>query len=133
MRDGLIVWCPYTNPVPGRIHDIRVAREITGVVTELEEWELMVCDKGYQGLDNAVVPIRGSWAPEHLEFNGWLYSIRSLIERSIGRIKTFKCLTEKWRHDLYYHPCAFQVCAQLANLTIRAHPLIQHDHSLIDI
>jgi hypothetical protein len=132
MRDGLIVWCPYTNPIPGRMHDVRLAREVTEVINELEPWEMIVCDRGYQGLERAIVPVRSASTPEDHLYNSWLHNIRSVVERCIGRIKTFRCLTTRWRHDLKYHPCAFQVCAQLTNLSILAHPLFHRDHSLID-
>jgi len=127
IRDGLIVWCPVMEPVPGRIHDKTLAETITHVVERLEDWEVIVCDKGYQGMDGTIRPIKGRNSSNFLAYNAWIDGVRSVVERSIERIKRFRCLKFQWRHNLFDHPCAFRVCASLANLSIRRRGLRRDD------
>lgn len=122
---GRIVWCPWKLAVPGSVHDKRLM-DLTGYEEGLAPGEWGMGDKGYIGAARLLCPFKGKWAnllPDQQQFNRELGQLRVLVERTIGRIKTFKCLVAKWHHHLDLHPFAFAVCAHLTNISLIDSPL----------
>ena len=87
-----------------------------------------MADLGYLGFDDVVVPCKRvsptiPLTPAQVAFNQELSSYWVLVENTIGRIKTFKCISSVFRHDLHDHATFFNVCAQLTNIQLRIRPL----------
>lgn len=100
------------------------------------EDELLICDKGYVGMPKTLHPIkkpRGrQLTPEERVYNNCITDIRVVNEDAISRIKRFRCLSVAWRNDLRLHPYAFNLCAHLANMFMKRHPVVG-ENTLIDI
>lgn len=130
-RDGLIVWAYVDQAVPGRVHDSRLARQYSNILEAMGEDEWLICDKGYQGMARTFSPVKNHQSrplrPEERLYNNAITDIRIINENAIKRIKTFQCLEVRWRHHLDYHPFAFNLCANLANLTIVQFPLTKNN------
>ena len=125
---GLFHWVQ--GPSPGSEHDINMLRYFA-LEDRLFDGEFVLADKGYQGHQLCVVPYRGhGYGSYHHNcdkcvYNFRLSSVRIIIERAFGRIKIFRCLSTKWRHDLRLHPVAFHFIAALCNVINKYHPLLK--------
>eukprot|EP00732_Lithocolla_globosa_P000763 Lithocolla_globosa_v1_NODE_290_length_4624_cov_1165.781571.p2 type:complete len:303 gc:universal NODE_290_length_4624_cov_1165.781571:1257-2165(+) len=121
IRDGVIVFISRMG-APGSIHDLTVYRK--GLLPAMIHiFEHLLADKAYicNGLP-FVTPYKGN--PCYLsdferKFNCFMSTFRVIVERTIGRMKSFSCLRQQWRHDLDLHHIAFSVCAHLTNINIR--------------
>ena len=67
---------------------------------------------------------------EQARFNEELGSKRVLVENTIGRVKTFRCMSTTFRHDIHIHSTFFNVCAQLTNIRLRVDPLREDDEEI---
>ena len=133
---GLFHWV--RGPSPGSEHDITMLR-CYGLEYRLHlaDGELVLADKGYQGHKACVVPYRGhGYGNYHqncnqCEYNFKLSSTRIIIERAFSRVKNFRCLSTRWRHDLRLHPVAFCFVAALCNIINKFHPLLKSYLSVV--
>ena len=91
-------------------------------------------DKGYQGAANLLTPKKKTslraLTPEETEANRLIGIARVTVERIIGRLKSFRCLSTPWRSSIYSHPKWFKVLANIVNLSLDIHPLIQEPHEI---
>jgi hypothetical protein len=123
--NGFICWI--AGPIPGRYHDITLCRTY-GIVANrdlLQDGELCWADKGYVGEDLFVTPFKNPSTDNQLQWNHWVHSHRWIVENVLERLKNFKCLAVRWRHDRALHPVAFKVIASLINLEMYFHPVRQ--------
>lgn len=121
---GEIMWI--RGPWPGPANDKTVLDSLPNNI--LQPGEMMYGDKGYQGHPRCWTPFKGralALSLEQWQWNQYLHYIRVRVENSIARVKQFKCLSHKWRNDLELHPVAFAVCAQIAAVSCRVHPVRQ--------
>jgi len=96
----------------------------SGLLDRLGPDEWTVRDKGYVGLENAMVPVKG----RHLNvdervWNSAINSVRVEVERCINEVKVFDCLRVPWRHDVTLHGKVFGICGHLANIRMETEPL----------
>jgi len=56
-------------------------------------------------------------------WNDYLNSVRAVVENAIGRVKVFKCLSERWRHGERVHKIVFTIIANIVNLDVMLHPI----------
>ena len=124
---GNFVWV--RGPSPGSEHDLVMFR-LFGLSDRLESGELVLGDKGYQGHGKCIVPYKNHGYRHYhdtcvrCKFNFKLCGVRIVIERAFSRIKNFRCLSTRWRHDLKLHPVAFYFIAEICNILNKLHPCI---------
>ncbi len=122
ITDGKIV--SIEGPRTGSAHDVSIWKgsSFKGL---LKENEFVLGDKGYQGDEVIIVP----WKKNQLVFMyQWAFNLyhahyRITVERTLGRMKFFKCLQVRWRHELSLHHIAFYVIANIVNIDLFFHPL----------
>ena len=124
---GLFHWV--CGPSPGSEHDLNMLYHY-GLEHYLCASELVLADKGYQGHSMCVVPYRGHGYMKHhghhcakCNYNFELSSVRIIVERAFSRLKSFRCLSTRWRHALELHNYAFFFIAELCNITNKFQPL----------
>lgn len=122
IKTGEIAWI--FGGVPGSVHDLTIARN-SGILNLLDEGELIMADKAYVGQWQFVTPFKRTETQEKVEFNLELGRVREIVEHSLGRIKKFRCLSTKWRHNLNLHHIAFYVVASLINIEFFFSPVKQ--------
>ena len=90
MAKDQIVW--YSGGCWGSTHDMKIARQ--SFVRELREGEAVVGDKAYQGSYWFISPFKGELEPGSVKgkFNSVLEKERKRVERTIRRLKIWKCL-----------------------------------------
>jgi len=127
--------CYIGGPVPGSMNDIRAIRESGFLATLRSENldEIILADKGYQGLTNCITPIKAKknaeLSPEELSFNEVISSVRYIVECSIGRMKIFNLLNQRYRKGylkLQKHAKLFHICAHITNISLAREPLQYH-------
>lgn len=104
----------------------------TKIISKLQQWERALVDKGYLGLKQGLVPIKGRWdlLPKWAQvWNSAIGSVRVDVERVINVIKTWDALRIPWRHDRALHPHVFNVCSHLANTKMRFEPIRNYANS----
>jgi len=130
--DGRIV--DVCGPFPCTVHDKKIldAWQVSHG-SQFEKQELMAADKGYIGQALCMVPLKTNqtFTKNDSFYNIILGSVRCIVEQAIGRIKIFRCLQYKWRHDLYKHEYAFVVCTILANRHIQERPIRKTNSKLL--
>ena len=105
---------------PGTVHDITIRRQGTPLPKEARAY----ADSGYQGYQeqhqNLEIPFKSSknkpLTKEEKEYNHALSSFRVRIEHSIGKIKNFKILSERYRYAKNTHSTKMAVVAGIVNL-----------------
>ncbi len=118
-----IVWLPWWLALPGSKVDVQMSRH-TEIIDYLEDWEFVVVDKGYLGLDKVMIPIKGRGLDLHQKtWNSAINSVRVDVERVIHEIKIYDCLRLPWRHDRSLHPKVFGIAGHLANLRMESEPI----------
>jgi hypothetical protein len=116
-----IVW--FAGGIGGSLfHDIRLARlhYVRNISSEL----LTLGDLAYVGDRHFLTPVKHE--PRNQKETLWnsaMHTARLKIERVIARFKSFRCLAEKWRHNIHLHPIAFAVIAELVNIDMYFRPL----------
>eukprot|EP00732_Lithocolla_globosa_P000697 Lithocolla_globosa_v1_NODE_257_length_4779_cov_60.829103.p8 type:complete len:109 gc:universal NODE_257_length_4779_cov_60.829103:897-1223(+) len=95
--------------------------------------ENILADKAYLCRGTPfVVPYKGrNLTPFQIWFNKFLSSFRIIVERTIGRLKSFTCLRQAWRHDRDLHHVAFSICAHLTNINIRENGLFSDEYDFV--
>jgi hypothetical protein len=117
VRDGTIVWL--SGGFPGSMHDLTIART-SGIIDKLDEGEFILADKAYLGDQHFLTPLKGT--PSTLQgqlFNYIISHLRIIVEHTFSKIKVFKCLTAKWRHDLCLHKVVFFVLSNVINFELK--------------
>jgi len=121
---GKIVWVG--GPAPGSVHDISMTR-IFGVLEKLLRGEVILGDKGYVGEFQIMTPIkpgrREKLNDDEKTLNHFLGSRRWIVEHLIGRLKNFKCLSEKWRLALPLHSFVFYILCNIVNIDLEFRPM----------
>lgn len=95
--------------------------------------EIFIGDKGYQGGLGLISPFKTTrhsvLSYEEVAANHTLSSVRMIVERTIGRIKNFAILANKYRGDWGNHVQAFTVISHLVNLEMDTHPMISQGYA----
>lgn len=112
------------GPFPAAFHDITIAREF-GFLDAITPGEYVIADKGYFGEVCFLTPWKRNQivSPLQEQWNYFVHSKRVLVENAIRRVKKYKCLKYKWRHDLDRQALAWSAAVNLANVDIMFHPL----------
>jgi len=116
----------------GKVHD----KKIWDMWYESErnflgERELVLGDKGYQGVPEIITPIKKkkgcSLSDDEYIRNQVIADVRVTVENILGRVKKFFIMSQPFRSKLGLHPLFFSVCCKLANIHIKFHPLRKND------
>jgi len=106
---GHMVWVMGGFPC-GRYSDLVIFRE--GLADLLDEGEVVIADGGYRG--DAQI-----WAKGHDSAASLTEAaVRARHETVNSRLKKFKVLSSKFRHDLTLHPQCFYACANLVQIAM---------------
>ena len=108
-----------SKPAPGRVHDFEIRRRGPPLPTSSH----IYADSGYQGLQEyhpAIdIPYKKSkkkpLTTEERDYNHALSSFRVRVEHSIGRLKFFKVLSERYRYPRNRYACKISIVAGIAN------------------
>ena len=121
ITDGHFVWI--SEAYRGPVHDSRIARE-GGVLYILSPEEVLIADKGYEGIERIRSPVKGKdlSSVEKL-YNRTLNKKRVIVERAFGRLKEFGCLKQPWRSSLDKQDKVFVICAAITNEKLKRNPL----------
>jgi len=123
-NNGFICWI--AGPIEGKYHDLTLCRTY-GIVanqTLLKSNEMCWADKGYIGGDGLfVTPVRNPKDEVQEGWNHFVHSHRWIVENVLDRMKNFKSLSTKWRHNLNLHPIIFKVIASILNLEMYFYPV----------
>jgi len=134
--------CFIDGPRPGSMSDITALREsgLLSLIRSENLDEVLLGDKGYidKNLPNMLTPVkklpRQSLTPEQDAFNQIISSVRIIVEQSIGRIKIFEILEQRFRNGsskIEDHGVIFNVCAQITNVSLEREPLSLNQHPFI--
>lgn len=106
--DNAVVWL--NGPSKASKHDKTVFREADGLKAQIPEGKRAIADRGYHShKDLNVISTPNSRDPR--EVSKFKSRARARHESFNGRIKTFKCLSENFRHELEKHRVVFEaVC-----------------------
>lgn len=130
---GKIIWVAGGIPTT---HDKKIF-ENCGLKDQLEPDEVGLADKGYQGTDGLLTPKKKKkrlpLTDEEKKVNAIISTVRIIVERTIGRIKNFGCMSHKWRGDMESHWKYFIVVANLVNLSFDIRPLSRVAHPILKI
>lgn len=124
-RTGRIVWL--AGGVVASTHDLTVART-SGILTYLRQYkEYAFADKGYIGEEDVLLcPFKGhsgELTTEQSQWNSALGSQRIIVENVFARVTKFAILQRKYRGALRAHPDIFRLCASIAQVDMRFHPI----------
>ena len=116
VRSKKIAWI--NGPFPcGSMPDLLIFRsKLKGL---LQESEYVLCDSGYS--DTKCKRPSG----RHDFLSSVHNSLRARHEAMNGRLKTFKVLTERFRHDISLHSICFFAVANVAQLGLLEQPLFE--------
>ena len=118
------------------VHDKKIF-ENCGLKDKLEPGEIGVADKGYQGAEGLLTPLKkkkkASLTEEQKKVNALISTARITVERTIGRIKNWGCLKRKWRGSMEDHWKYFMVVANLVNLSFDIRPLSRTIHPIFQV
>ena len=120
IEDGSLVWI--SGPVPGAVHDMKLAR-LFGILDSIMDDEYILADKGYIGEWQIVTPIKEAETLLEQIFSHLLSSVRWIVENVLARIKSFKCLSTRWRHSIDLHFIVFFVVSEIVNLDMKNRPV----------
>ncbi len=109
-----------SNPAPGRVHDLEIRRR----APPLPKHAHVYADSGYQGLqeDHAAIEIpykktkKRPLTKEERDYNHALSRFRVRVEHRIGRLKTFRILSEKYRYPRNRYGVKISTVAGIINL-----------------
>jgi len=116
---------------PGSVHDITQVKE-SELIAWIVSWdplEIILADKGYQGLHACLSPVRGKYKTATEEaFNEVLASVRQMVECVLQRVKIFGALGSKGRFHCSRekHKMVFNVACQITNVSIEREPVWQN-------
>lgn len=106
--------------VPGTVHDITIRRR----GPPLPENSHAYADSGYQGYQDDhpsldipyKKPKKGKLTKQEKEYNHALSRFRVRVEHSIGRMKKFRILADRFRYPRMRHTVKFSIVAGITNL-----------------
>jgi hypothetical protein len=109
-----------SNSEPGAVHDVMIRRKGTSLPPDARVY----ADSGYQGYQNdhknLEIPYKSSknkpLTEDEKEYNHALSSFRVRVEHTIGKIKNFKILSERYRYAKKTHSTKMAVVAGIVNL-----------------
>jgi len=114
IRTGHIVWINGPFP-PGDWPDIEIFR--SDLKLRLKENERVETDDGYIGEDPCFTKCpSGTRCLEDERWRNKRNNVRSRGETANHRLKTFRVLSETFRHDVLKHSMCFRACVVLAQL-----------------
>jgi len=120
--------CYVAGPEAGSVSDITALRK-SGLEELLDENEIMLGDKGYQGEEVCLTPFKGKkhqLAPNELAFNQVIASVRQKVECLFKRMKSYQVLEEQFRCETQKHKAIFNVIANITNISIERSPIWLH-------
>jgi len=103
-----------SDPLPGRTHDTRAARE-SGLLEVLDVGNTLA-DKGYPGtgmLTPTRKPPGGELTAGQKDLNTQINALRAVVERAIAHLKTWRVLHTDYRRPRATYPTAFQAVRAL--------------------
>ena len=92
----------------------------------MEDDEVVMGDKGYQGADGCLTPYKGQahrLSPSELALNEVIASARQIVECVFARMKNFQVLNDRFRCTLDKHKPVFNVVAHVTNIGMRRAPV----------
>jgi hypothetical protein len=116
IRTGDIVWASGGYPC-GQWPDLRIAREL--ILEEIQPGELIIADRGYNDPQFFDFPRDDADQQKRL--------ILARHETVNRRIKQFRCMSNRFRHELHLHPRFFNAVVNLTQL------LIEHGEPLYSV
>ena len=125
---GKFVWI--AGGVP-KLHDKRIYDHFGLRNRLVQSREFGIADKGYDGAQMLYTPYKKKKNTDlSLEEESWnrtLAVVRIHVERAIGRIKSFKAFSTRWRgsYENGEHFSAFQFIASMINISSERKPLIR--------
>ena len=119
----------------GATHDLTLLRQ-TDLLSELDEGEAAMLDKGYEGI-TADYPKVKLYLPfkarrnhpltdEQKAYNRFLAKYRIVVEHTMAQLNKFQVLVQKFRHQLTKHSAIFRIVCSLVNRRILLRPLKQY-------
>lgn len=106
--------------VPGTVHDITIRRRGPPLPEEARAY----ADSGYQGYqeDHPALdipykkPKKGKLTKDEKEYNHALSRFRVRVEHTIGRMKKFRILADRFRYPRTRHAVKFSIIAGITNI-----------------
>lgn len=126
-----------SESVPGgATHDLNLLRQ-TDLLSELDEGEAAMMDKGYDGI-TADYPDKKLYLPfkarrnhpvteEQKAYNRFLAKYRIVVEHTMAQLNKFQVLAQRFRHQLTKHTLIFRIVCSLVNRRIQLRPLKQYN------
>lgn len=125
--DGTII--DVSDTVPGSQHD-KSLYDDSGAGERLEPEEAMMGDSGYQGIQHdhlAVLPHKkprgGQLTEQQKAHNRSVSQARVIVENTLAQVKSFRVLSDRYRHPRASHNETFVIVAALVNRRIQRRPL----------
>jgi len=125
-----------SESVPGgATHDVNLLRQ-TNLLSELDDDEAAMMDKGYDGIA-ADYPDKKLYLPfkarrnhplteEQKAYNRFLAKYRIVVEHTMAQLNKFQILAQRFRHQLTRHSAIFRIVCGLVNRRIQLRPLKQY-------
>jgi len=119
------------GPDFGSVHDITAVKhnELIAQIVSWNPFEIILADKGYQGLFGCLSPIKGSYlTPSEDAFNEVLSSVRQMVECVLHRVKIFGALGScgRFHCNIEKHSMIFNVACQITNISMEREPVWQN-------
>ena len=115
----------FRGPFKGAASDVTIFRD--SIMKKMRYGEKAMADKAYRQEKEYV------WCPPEGKMSGLndeqkaarrrVTVTRHLVERAIGRIKSWGFMNRKWKGKIFQHKLASHVIARLTQLDLYAHPL----------
>lgn len=122
------IWA-VSDTVPGSQHDKKLYDE-SGVGQQLAADEALRGDLGFQGIQHnhlAILPHKkpkgGLLTDAQKAHNRQISQVRVIVENTIARLKIFRVLAERYRHNRQEHNDIFYIVAVLVNRGLARRPL----------
>jgi hypothetical protein len=109
-----------SKSAPGTVHDVTIRRRGPPLPEDAHAY----ADSGYQGYqeDHPAIdipykkPKKGKLTKEEKEYNHALSRFRVRVEHTIGRMKKFRILNDRFRYSRHRHSVKFAIIAGITNL-----------------
>jgi hypothetical protein len=114
----------FHGPFKGSAADVSIIRST--IISKLLPEERVLCDKGYWREAKCWCPPTGEinrMTPEQKNERRNITNMRQLVERVLGRLKSWGCLKKRWTFSLWLHELCAHVVAKLTQLDLYVHPL----------
>jgi hypothetical protein len=114
----------FDGPFKGSAADVSIIRKT--IIPKLLPEERILCDKSYWRETKCWCPPLGEikgMTNEQKEERRNVTNLRQLVERVIGRLKTWGCLKKRWKFSWELHELCAKVVAKLTQLELYVFPL----------